>query len=101
MAHQPFNPDEPTRYRICLQGVVEAGWLEMLSGAWIIRNHNGVPKGVTVLVGWVADQAALVGDLEQLYNLGLPLVAVEYLSASAANKVTLYPCESLTSLLEF
>ncbi len=34
---------------------------------------------VTILMGSVADQAALFGVLNQLYNLGLPLLSVQCL----------------------
>ncbi len=71
--------DHPAHYRICAQGLFEACWLEMLSGVWVIYCHQPGGKGVTVLVGQVADQAALVGVIEQIYSLGFPLLLVEHM----------------------
>ena len=76
--------DHPAHYRICAQGLFEACWLDMLSGIWVICDHPPGGKGVTLLIGKVADQAALVGVIEQLYSLGFPLLLVEYVAGSAA-----------------
>ena len=72
--------DHPARYRICAQGLFEDCWLDMLSGVWVICHHQPERKGVTVLIGKVIDQAALMGVLEQLYSLGFPLLLVEHLA---------------------
>jgi hypothetical protein len=40
--------------------------------------HEGQPV-ITDLTGWIADQAALMGVLEQLYALGVTVVSVERL----------------------
>ena len=52
----------------------------MLSGVWVICKHQPVGSGVTILIGEVADQAAIMGVLAQLYNLGFPLLLVEYIA---------------------
>lgn len=75
-----LNLDHPASYRICAQGAFDAYWLDMLSGVWVIAGQTEARTGVTTLVGQVTDQAALLGVLEQLCCLGLPLVAVEYLA---------------------
>jgi hypothetical protein len=78
--------DNPAHYRICIQGLFDACWLELLSGVWLITERQSVGQRFTTLVGQVADQAALVGDIEQLYSLGLPILAVEcLLKQDAAN----------------
>jgi len=78
---EPYNLhlDTAAPYRICAQGRFESEWLDMLSGAWVICIHQPI-EGVTILVGEVADQAALMGVLEQLYSLGFPLLLVEYIA---------------------
>ena len=72
--------DDAAHYRIYAQGRFEAGWLDMLSGVWMIADHRSADKDVTILLGEVADQAALMGVLEQLYSLGFPLLLVEHLA---------------------
>lgn len=75
-----LHSDDPASYRIRAQGLFDAAWLDMLSGVWVIDSHQSSGSGVTILVGEVVDQAALVGVIEQLYCLGFPLVSVEHLS---------------------
>jgi hypothetical protein len=75
-----LHPDHTACYRICAQGVFDVDWLDLLSGVWVICHNRPGGSGVTVLIGEVADQAALVGVIEQLYNLGFPLLLVEYLA---------------------
>ena len=74
-----FDPDQPARYRICTQGSFDAYALELFSDIWAISVQNGVCVGAITLIGQVADQAALMGVLEQLYCLGLPILWVEWL----------------------
>lgn len=74
-----LNPDAPAHYRICTQGIFDADLPDMLSGAWVICGHQCSGLRVTILVGSVSDQAALFGVLNHLYNLGLPLLSVEWL----------------------
>lgn len=79
MLSDPFrlSSDDPAHYCIYAQGCVEPRWLEMLSGIWQISQERPAWPGATILVGRVLDQAALMGDLQQLYCLGLPLLRVE------------------------
>ena len=72
--------DSPAHYRICTQGRFAPDWLDMLSGVWVIDAQASDSGGVTILIGEVVDQAALVGVLEQIYSLGFPLVSVEHLA---------------------
>jgi len=67
------------RYRICTQGVFDPNWLDLLSGFWVISSAPSSGKEITLFIGEVADQAALMGVLQQLYNLGFPLLLVEHL----------------------
>jgi hypothetical protein len=75
-----LNLDDSAHYRICAQGVFNPSWLDMLSGEWVIAEHPAARSGTTILVGRVVDQEALLGVLEQLYSLGLPLLSLEYLT---------------------
>jgi len=79
-----LNPDAPAHYRICAQGLFDARWLEMLSGVWVLCDRQCSGLRVTILVGSVSDQAALFGVLNHLYDLGMPLISVEWLTDAPA-----------------
>ncbi len=74
-----INPDTPAQYRIHALGVFSPRWLDMLSGDWAIADRPAARPGATVLVGRVVDQAALLGVINHLYDLGLSLLSVECL----------------------
>jgi hypothetical protein len=71
--------ETPATYRIRVQGLLDASWSDRLSGMAISRIKTGDITPVTMLVGHLTDQAALVGVLTALYNLHLPLLSVENL----------------------
>lgn len=71
--------NKSTNYRIHTLGVIDADWLTMLSGEWAIAEYPVTRPDCTILVGKVVDQAALLGVLNYLYNLGLSLLLVECL----------------------
>ena len=81
-----LKQDDPARYRICTQGRFSPSWLDMLSGEWTIAAPPADRPGATTLVGRVLDQAALMGVLEQLYNLGLPLLSIEHLTPCVCHR---------------
>lgn len=69
----------PAIYRISVQGVLEEGWSERLSGMQITVTGEEGPGAVTLLVGKVKDQAELNGILDTLYTLQRPVLSVECL----------------------
>jgi hypothetical protein len=66
-------------YAIRVQGRLDATWSDQLGGMRITVAGSG-RHSVTILVGRLTDQAALLGVLNTLYELGLPLLSVEYVS---------------------
>ena len=69
----------PANYRISVVGVLEESYSDRLSGL-TIRNTDidqYVGKPVAILTGQLADQAALFRVLNALYNMRMPLLAVE------------------------
>jgi hypothetical protein len=66
-------------YAIRVQGHLDATWSNRLSGMRITVSGSG-RHAVTVLFGHLIDQAALLGVLNALYELGLPLLSVDYLA---------------------
>jgi hypothetical protein len=63
---------EPGLYEIRIKGHLENRWSDWFEGLTITLEENGD----TILIGPVADQAALHGLLRKVRNLGLPLVSV-------------------------
>jgi hypothetical protein len=64
-------------YQIEVQGQIGARWRQWFEDLSI--HTDGAPGATTrtVLTGAVADQAALLGFLQKLYTLGLPLLLVK------------------------
>jgi hypothetical protein len=60
------------RYEIRVRGVLDRSWSAWFDGLQL----GSEPGGVTVIVGEVADQAALHGLLAKVRDLGLPLLSV-------------------------
>lgn len=60
-------------YRIRVQGALSAEWSDWFDGFTITPQ----PNGDTLLIGPVADQAALHGILDKIRDLGLALLLVE------------------------
>ena len=71
--------DTPATYRIRVQGRLDKSWTDRLAGMSITTDPASDKPPVTTLVGHLADQAALSGILNTLYELHLPLLLVENL----------------------
>jgi hypothetical protein len=67
--------DKPAHYRIRVRGNLEVQWSDWFDGFSITPQANTE----TVLIGAVADQAALHGLLAKVRDLGLPLLEVKLL----------------------
>lgn len=76
--------DEPGVYAIQVVGRVDKRWSDRLGGLTIVHcepeGENTLP--ITSLIGPLADQAALHGVIEILYNNRFPLLLVTYLRPS-------------------
>ena len=59
-------------YRIRVGGHLDSSWSEWFEGLRLTREANGE----TVLSGPIVDEAALHGVLAKVWDLGLPLLAV-------------------------
>lgn len=70
--------DEPNRYQIRVKGALSAQWSTWFEGFTITDQ----PNNEAMLVGTVADQAALHGLLAKLRDMGLPILLVERLEES-------------------
>jgi hypothetical protein len=71
--------DLPGRYRIRVGGRLGASWADRLGEMAITVRQVANQQPVTTLTGEVIDQAALMGVLNALYDMGFPLLKVERL----------------------
>ncbi len=69
--------ETPATYCIRVQGRLDDTWADRLGGMAITAGTAADKPPVTILVGHLADQAALSGVLNTLYELHLPLLSVE------------------------
>ncbi len=73
----------PAEYRIRVQGTLDPACSDRLGGMTITTSAEGDEAPVTTLVGRLADQAALIGVLDTLYNYyHCPLLSVEFLDSA-------------------
>ena len=68
---------EAATYRIEVQGRLDENWSGRLGGMRIALSSEAGRSSVTTLSGRVRDQAALMGVLNSLYELHLPILSVE------------------------
>ena len=84
MDRSPLVPmDMPATYRICVTGCLESNLAERLWGMTASPAEKIGEPEQSVLVGEVADQAALIGIINALYNTGHMVVSVERLIPDA------------------
>jgi hypothetical protein len=72
--------DRPATYQIRVQGKINPDWADRLSGMTIGLITEEARPPITTLKGELDDQAALVGVLNTLYELHLPILSVVCLS---------------------
>ncbi len=72
---------EPATYRICILGTLDKQWSDYCGGMTIEHDIMLNQYPVTILTGRLADQAALIGVITSLYDMGCPLVSVECVAA--------------------
>jgi hypothetical protein len=70
---------EPASYVIRIQGALDPDWSDRIGGLHITVISAG-RQTATELSGELPDQAALMGVLTSLYDLGMPLLSVERLA---------------------
>lgn len=66
------------KYRICIQGMVDKDWADDFTRMVVSYRDRGTPHTISILIGWVQDQAELLGLLQNLHRLSLPLISVRW-----------------------
>ncbi len=67
----------PSAYSIRVEGLVADRWKDWFNAMTISVEGSANQEATSTLEGVVEDQAALLGLLQQLYDLGFPLLQVE------------------------
>jgi hypothetical protein len=70
----PF--DRPAAYQIRVQGRIDPNWAGLMAGMTLSLTQEQACPPVTTLEGELSDQAALLGVLNTLYELHLPILSV-------------------------
>jgi len=78
---------KPATYEIRVQGRLDESWSNWFNGMTIAPEGASGDSPVTTLTGVVADQAALRGILERVWNLNLTLVSVRRLGSREQGSV--------------
>jgi hypothetical protein len=83
MKDRPTHPsmEGPAIYRIRVEGTISPTWSPRLEGMNITAGISEAGETESVLVGRLADQAALAGLLNTLYELHHPVLSVDCLEA--------------------
>ncbi len=76
-----LNFTSPANYRICVKGFLDESWSERLIGMTIENQVTKATSPIAALYGQVRDQTELLGLLNSLYEMHLPLVSLELLDA--------------------
>ncbi len=71
----------PATYRVEVCGRLDADWSSRLAGMDITHPRRPDGEETTALEGRIADQAALAGVLNALYELHLPVLSVQCLES--------------------
>lgn len=77
--------ETPATYRIRVQGHLDDSWADRLGGMILSRAFTANKDPMTILVGRLADQAAVSGVLNALYELRMPLLSVENLDEKSTD----------------
>ena len=75
-------------YRIVVQGQIGERWASWFDDLTVLTEASPGEDARTVLTGPVRDQAALLGLLQKLYTLGLPLLLVERMDVATSQART-------------
>ena len=76
-AKQKLNMYEPAVFRICIQGVLDASLAHYFGIRSIAAEPDMGGNTVTVITTEPMDQGGLVGAINYLNMLGMPVISVE------------------------
>lgn len=82
--HSAAGQNRPLHYDIRIKGHLDARWASRFTGL----NLTNEDDGSTLIHGPVVDQAALHGLLQQLRDMGMPLLSVTPVRADGPDEAT-------------
>ena len=86
LSHESHHQlDTRDTYRILVRGAIDASWFDRLGGMTIATTRLADGSVMTILSGALVDQSALVGVVNTLHDLGLPLISVERVAWEAGD----------------
>ena len=77
---------EPAVFAIRIQGEIGEDWGEYFRARTISMERGEAGFPVTILTTEPVDQAGLIGMINHVNMLGLPVISVEYLPAPASQR---------------
>ena len=83
-----INMFDPAVFAIRIEGRLGESWLEYFGAQSISIEEDEAGLYSTILVSEPVDQATLLGMINRLNGLGLPLVSVESLPAPVENSAS-------------
>ncbi len=83
---QKLNMYEPAVFSIRIEGELGNGWSEYFGAQSVSVDVDDAGFAATTLISEPMDQAALVGLINRLNGMALPVISVEYLPASATQE---------------
>ena len=75
----------PATYQITTRGKLDRQWAEWFNGSLIQIEHSATGNPRTILTCHVKDQAQLLGVLNRLNSLNLPLLKVNFVHCEGEN----------------
>ena len=81
-----LNMYDPMVFSIRVQGELDESWCQYFGTQSLTVREDDCGSPATTLISAPVDQSALVGIINHLNALGLPLVAVECLSTPVENE---------------
>ena len=76
-SYRKLNMYEPAVFRICIQGELDESWSEYFGAQSVAVEVDEDGNAVTAIISEPMDQAALVGLVNHLNALGIPVISVE------------------------
>ena len=76
----------PATYRIHVLGHLDESWSSRMGGMKVIAYRELDDREETILQGKLADQAALTGVLNTLYELHLPVISAQFLDEDTSER---------------
>lgn len=74
--------DDPATYLICVQGCLEEIWADRFAGMTIEMDLKNQQVPVSILRGRIRDQSELLGVLNGLYQMRVPILHMEVIDGA-------------------